>query len=106
MHLDTIESIEQDTSNSERPVLNFGRCLSSRESALRDFRSSIPLLVGDLFAVWGSWSVTRIIASTAIADSSMPGINSAFAISVAFVISLYCLGLYPGVLIHPSEETE
>lgn len=104
MHLDTIDSIAPDSSGFDASAQDFGRCPSWRESAIRDVRTSLPLLIGDLLAVMASWILSKLVAVLCLGTTTAPGLNSLIAIIIAFPIAAYCLGLFPGVLLHPSEE--
>lgn len=77
---------------------------TATQDTFQDLRTSAPLFVSDLLAVVFSWSVAKLIGLVFFDTLGVPGFRALSGLLAAIPVTFLVLGLYPGLMQHPSEE--
>ena len=72
--------------------------------SLLGLRTSLPLVVSDIFAVLVSCYVAKLMSLVFFGNPDVPGYRAVVGLLVAVPAVFAVLGLYPGLMLHPSEE--
>ena len=71
---------------------------------MQSLKTSIPLIASDILAVAISWWLARLVGTMVFGTPAVPGFRALFGLLGAVPIAMMLFGLYPGLMLHPSEE--
>lgn len=77
---------------------------NATNGSLLGLRTSLPLVASDLLAVLVSCYVAKLMGLVVFGNLAVPGFRATVGLLVAVPTVFTVLGLYPGLMLHPSEE--